>query len=48
MAQTHWKKLHNPDFLGAYSLDPGKDLIATIKTVRNEQVIGSDGKKGIG
>ena len=45
MAQTHWKKLHNPDFLGAYSLDPGKDLIATIKTVRNEQVIGSDGKK---
>jgi hypothetical protein len=45
MSQTHWKKLHNPDFLGAYSLDPGKDLIATIKTVRNEQVTGADGKK---
>lgn len=42
---THWRKLHNPDYLGAYALEPGKDLVATIKVVRNETVTGSDGKK---
>ncbi len=42
---THWKKLHNPDYLGAYSLDPGKDLIVTIKDVRKEIVTSGDGKK---
>ncbi len=45
---THWKKLHNPDYLGAYSLDAGgtyKDLIVTIKNVKMEEVTGSDGKK---
>ena len=38
MTQTHWKKLQNPDYLGAYSLEPGQDLIVTIKLVQNEQV----------
>lgn len=42
---THWKKLTNPDYLGAYALEPGQDLIATIKSVANEVVTGSDGKK---
>lgn len=42
---THWKKLHNPDYLGAYALNPGQDLIATISTVGNEMVTGPDGKK---
>jgi hypothetical protein len=42
---THWKKLHNPDYLGAYALNPGQDLIATIKEVKNEMVTGPDGKK---
>ena len=46
MNKTHWKKLHNPDYLGAYSLDPGKDKILTIKDVRNEIITGADGKKG--
>jgi len=45
MELTHWKKLTNPDYLGAYALEPGKDLIATIKVVNSEMVIGSDGKK---
>ena len=45
MTQTHWRKLVNPDYLGAYSLDPGKDLILTIKQVKNEMVTGPDGKK---
>lgn len=45
MSQTHWKKLYNPEFLGAYSLEPGKDLILTIKSVTSEKVTGADGKK---
>lgn len=42
---THWKKLHNPDYIGAYILDPGKDLVLTINYVKNEMVTGTDGKK---
>jgi hypothetical protein len=45
MSQTHWKKLHNPDYIGAYALDPGKDLVVTIKNVKVETVQGPDGKK---
>ncbi|MCI2026174.1 MAG: hypothetical protein LKJ74_05235 [Clostridiales bacterium] len=45
MSKTHWKKLTNPDYLGAYALDPGKDLVATIQYVCEEKVVGSDGKK---
>lgn len=43
--KTHWKKLTNPNYLGAYSIEDGKDLILTIKNVREEKVIGADGKK---
>lgn len=42
---THWKKLTNPNYLGAYSLEEGKEIVLTIKTVRQEAVVGSDGKK---
>ncbi len=42
---THWKKLTNPDYLGAYALQPGEELILTIKSVSNEVVTGTDGKK---
>lgn len=45
MAKTHWKKLSNPDYLGAYALEPGKDLVVTIKSVGEERVTGTDGKK---
>lgn len=45
MNQTHWKKLQNPDYLGAYSLEPGKDMVLTIASVRQEKVTGADGKK---
>ena len=44
---THWKKLMNPDYLGGYALAPGQDLIATIKSVGNEEVTGTDGKKEV-
>ena len=41
----HWKKAFNPDYLGAYSLDDGQDMILTIKTVGVETVTGEAGKK---
>lgn len=36
--KTHWKKLNNVDYLGAYALQPGQDLIVTIRTVGQEEV----------
>ena len=45
MAKTHWKKLTNPDYLGAYSIDEGQDIILTIKAIREERITGADGKK---
>ena len=45
MEKHHWKQLTNPDYIGAYALEPGKDIIGTIKYVKNEMVVGSDGKK---
>lgn len=45
MSQTHWKKLTNPDYLGAYSIEDGRDLILTIRKVTQEAVMGADGKK---
>lgn len=48
MSKTHWKKLNNPDFLGAYALEPGKDLVLTIASVKEESFTGMDGKKDRG
>lgn len=45
MSLTHWKKLTNPLYLGTYSTEDGRDLILTISAVRQETVIGADGKK---
>ena len=41
---THWKKLLNQDYIGAWLLE-GKDKILTIKSVTKERVKGSDGKE---
>lgn len=49
MSKTPWKKLVNPDYLGAYSLDDGNGgytaIIASIAYVKVETVTGPDGKK---
>lgn len=45
MEKTHWKKLTNPDYLGAYALEPNTDLIAQIDYVQQEMVNSPDGKK---
>lgn len=44
-SKTHWKRLHNPDYIGAYSLDEGQDLTVTIDYVVREQITGTGGKK---
>lgn len=43
--KTHWKKEFNYDYLGAYSLLPGQELVLTIKETKKEMVVGGDGKK---
>ena len=45
MNQTHWKKLTNPDYLGAYSLTPNEARTVEIIKVSRELVTGADGKK---
>lgn len=43
--KTHWKKLQNPDYFGAWSLPEGDDLVLTIDFVRTEEVTGQGGRK---
>ena len=42
---THWKKLTNPDYLGAYAFDPGEIKIVTISNVGMEVVQNQTGNK---
>lgn len=42
--KTHWKRLINPDFIGAYALEADKDLVVTIDYVQLETIKGTDGK----
>lgn len=42
---THWKKLNNPDYLGAYAFERGEEKAVTIKGVTRETVTGAEGKK---
>lgn len=41
---THWKQMVNTDYLGAYALEDGQDLIVTIKSVAQEPVVSIGGK----
>lgn len=49
MQKTHWKKLHNPDYIGSYSLsdDTGayQDLNIRFKSVSKKLIKGPDGKE---
>lgn len=46
--KTHWKKLINPNYIGAYSLEEGEDLTVKIDFVQVEEIIGTGGKKDTG
>lgn len=43
--KTHWKMLVNPDYIGAYMLEQGQDMVITFESVKREMVTGSGGKK---
>jgi|LakMenEpi03Aug12_release.lakeMendotaPanAssembly.Ray.scaffolds.fasta_scaffold375721_1 hypothetical protein len=45
--KTHWKKLHNPDYIGAYTLMDGdvKELVVKFASVKTKEVQSPDGKK---
>lgn len=45
MAFTHWKKLENPDYIGAYAFQPGEEKTVTVSRVNRAVVTGPDGKK---
>jgi hypothetical protein len=42
--KTHWKKLFNPNYMGAYSLEPGQEIALTIARVVTEKVTNADGR----
>lgn len=42
--KTHWKSMHNYDYLGAYSLDGKDEMVLTIKKVTQEDVKGASGR----
>ena len=47
MSETHWKKLTNPNYLGAYAFNPGEEKIVTIDHVVQEEVTGQEGKTSV-
>lgn len=44
MTKTHWKEYFDYTYLGAYSLDDGKDKTLTIKSHKVEEVKGENGR----
>ena len=42
---AHWKKLTNPDYIGAYDFDADEERTLTVKKVMADEVTGDGGKK---
>ncbi len=42
---THWKKLTNPNYIGAHDFQPNQELTVTIEKIANEVVKCFDGSK---
>lgn len=42
---VHWKKTTNPNYLGAYAFEDGKDMIVKIKDVKIETVQNQQGRE---
>lgn len=45
MNNTHWKKLTNPNYLGSWDIEPGKDLEVKILRVEKQVVVGVGGEQ---
>lgn len=43
---THWKQYQEDNAIGAWIFESKKDIVVTIKEVKYEDFVGSDGKKG--
>lgn len=43
--KTHWKKLDNPDYMGAYSFQPNEEKTLTIARVGQEEVYNPSSSK---
>lgn len=43
--KTHWKRLYNPNYLGAWSFAPGQDMVLTVDHVVQEEVSDQTGRK---
>lgn len=41
----HWKKTTNPNYIGSWDFDDGKDMIVKVKDVRQELIDNQQGKK---
>lgn len=41
----HWKKTTNPNYIGAWDFDDGKDMIVQVKDVRTEMIQNQQGKE---
>ena len=44
MSKTHWKKLYNPNYFGTYCFEDDTDIILTIKSIAQENVVGEGGR----
>ena len=42
---THWKKLRDPNYIGSWDIEQGKELVVTLESVSKELVTGPEGKK---
>lgn len=45
MEKTHWKKLDNPDYLGAYAFQPGEKMVLEIASVGKDMVFNPTSQK---
>jgi len=43
--KTHWKKFHNPNYLGSYAFQPNERKVLTVKSAGMEVVTGESNRK---
>ena len=43
--KTHWKKLTDPKYLGAWDFEPKEERVVQFEKVQQEEVMNLDGKK---
>ena len=41
----HWKKTTNPNYIGSWDLDDGKDMIVQVKDLKQEMIPNPQGSK---